>query len=196
MRMTTRLAVLVASLIAAMSATAEAITWDNRGSTTFTATDTSTGTLSSGGVSLICHQAQMTGTAPNNVVGTTYSVSGTVTMSPCSISGIPTTVTCAYTFTTTSAGPSSFSGSADTLCSVTQFGTETCKIEGSEPVTYDNPHNAPAKWTYPHNTALRATNGGAFGGSHCILGTNSPVTTTAHTRTGTSPNTPTIVRTA
>jgi hypothetical protein len=192
-----RLAVLAASLLSLlsmMSATAGAITWDNRGATTFTATRPSTGTLSVTGVNLNCHNATATGTAPNNVTGATYSITGNVTYGPCFISGIPSTVSCEYRFTTTSAGAASFPGTLDASCSFTQFGVEICKAEGQTAATYDNPEPAgqPGRLTLPHSSTLRTTNGS---GGNCILGVGEPSTLTAQTFTTTSANPPTLVRT-
>jgi hypothetical protein len=193
-----RFAVLVASLMslfAMMSATAGAVTWDNRGSTTFTATNPSTGTLSSTGVNLVCHSATATGTAPNGTItGNTYSVAGTATFSPCFISGITTTVACGYTLTTSSTA-SPFTGNADVTCDVTQFGVPICHISGQTAGTYHNPEPAgtAGKLTLSHSSTLRVGNAGT---THCILGTNDPTTLTAQTFTTTSANPPTIVRTA
>jgi hypothetical protein len=191
-----RFAVLVASLMslfAIMSATAGAITWDNRGTTNFTATNPSTGTLSSTGVNFVCHNATATGDAPNNVVGNTYSVTGTVTYTPCFISGIPSSVHCGYTLTTSSAA-SPFHGNVDLTCTLVQFGTPICHISGQTTAAYHNPEPAgqPGRLTLFHSSTLTIGN---HGPSSCILGSDDRATLTAQTFTTTSANPPTIVRT-
>lgn len=136
-----RFAVLVASLMslfAVMSSAASAVTWDNSGSTAFTATS-GAGTLSSTGASLSCTDATGTGTAPATTVGLTYSVSGVATFNGCRMSNIATTVSCDYTLTGTSQSGGVTSGSVDVTCGVSQFGVKLCHIGGSVSGTYTNP---------------------------------------------------------
>jgi hypothetical protein len=192
-----RFAVLVASLMslfAMMSATAGAVTWDNRGAANFTATNPATGTFVSSGGTIGCHNATLTGTAPNNVPGTTYTITGTVTYSPCFLNGITTTVACGYTFTTSAAGPVVFHGNLDVTCDVTQFSTRICHIGGQATAAYHNPEPAgvSGRLTVLHSNTLFVSNSG----SHCLLGTsNNPMTVTGQTFSTTSANPPTLVRT-
>jgi hypothetical protein len=186
---------LTMSSFSMLSATAEAVTWDNRGNTAFTATNPSTGTLSSTGVNLVCHSATATGTAPNGTItGNTYSAPGAITFSPCFISGIPTSIDCGFTLTTSSTA-SPFHGNLDMTCTVTQFAMATCQISGQTTVDYHNPASAsqPGRLTLSASTTLRIGNRGT---NHCIYGTNDPFNLTVQTFTTTSANPPTLVRTA
>jgi hypothetical protein len=137
-----RFAVLVAalmSLFAVMSSAASAVSWDNSGSTTFTATGTG-GTLSVGSNNLVCTGATATGAAPASTAGATYSVTGTVTFSPCTIIGQSSTVACNYTLTGTTFASPVTSGQADVTCDakLTATGTNICHISGQTPGHYTN----------------------------------------------------------
>jgi hypothetical protein len=190
-----RFAVLVAalmSLFAVMSSAAGAVTWHNTGDTAFTASNANAGTLSVTGVNLTCTGASATGTSPaGSTVGTTFTgATGTATFNGCSLSGLPTAVSCSYSLTTsaaaTSGTPSVFHGNADALCSVTQFGTEICKVEGLTSGSYTNPVSASStagRLTLNHSSTLRTTNGS---GGSCILGVGEPATLTAQTFTVTA----------
>jgi hypothetical protein len=204
-----RFAVLVASLMslfAMMSATAGAVTWHNRGDTAFTATNPATGTLSVTGVNLVCHGATATGASPSAAFGGTLytGATGTVTFSPCFISGIPTHVGCTYSLTVSAAAtgttPPTFDGNADVTCDVTQFNTKICHIEGQTAASYTNPEGAFGKLVLSHSNTLTVT---SPAGASCPLGSPEQATLTTQTFTitnatgGPTPHTgPTIVRTA
>jgi hypothetical protein len=191
-----RFAVLVASslsLLSMLSTTAGAVTWDNRGSTIFTATNPATGVMTATGVNLTCHGAMMIGTAPNNVVGTTYSVTGSINFKPCFISGVPTGVNCGFTFTT-SAMASPFHGNVDLTCTVIQFNTPTCHISGQTTADYDNPEPAGVSgvFTLAASSTLHVGN---HTPTHCVMGIDDTMSITAQTFATTSSNPPTLVRT-
>jgi hypothetical protein len=196
-----RFAVLVtalASLLGIMSSAASAVTWHNTGSTSFTATG-GPGTLSRGSVSLACTGSSATGTAPGgSTVATNYTVSGTITFSPCTLSGQNTYVHCTYTLTGTAFAAGVTAGSAGVTCvaRLTATNTALCHIEGSTPGSYTNPSGATAgKVTINASNTLTVTNSS----SPCPLGTGSgALTHQTITVTGGSPTSlgPVINRTA
>jgi hypothetical protein len=143
------------SLFAVMSITAGAVTWDNSGSTTFTAT-AGPSTLSSTGVAVSCSGATATGTAPNNVVGLTYAVSGTATFGGCLLSGISTSIDCGYAFTGTSQSGAVTSGNVDLTCGIYQFGQKICHLGGAVVGSYTN--GTPGVLTLATGGSLRASN--------------------------------------
>ena len=151
----------VTSLFAVTSSTAGAVTWDNSGNTTFTATS-GPSLLSSTGVTLNCSGATATGVAPNNVVGLAYAVSGTATFSSCTLAGISTGVDCGYTFTGTSQSGSVTSGNVDLTCGVYQFGAKICHIGGSMASSYTNPVGGAGVLTLTTGGTLRSSNPGGF----------------------------------
>jgi hypothetical protein len=84
-----RFAVLATALLssfAVMSSPAAALSWDNSGSTTFTATG-GAGTLSVGSNNLACSGSTETGTAPASTAGAAYSITGQAFFAPCTIIG-------------------------------------------------------------------------------------------------------------
>jgi hypothetical protein len=182
-----RLAVLVAalmSLFAIASSSAGAVTWHNSGDTAFTAAGVA-GTLGVTGVNLACPSSSATGTSPSaSQVGSSADLAtGTITFSGCTLSGIPTHVACGYTLTGTALdGTTVVTGTAAVNCSVTQFGSEICKIEGTTPGNYTNPVNPSTfgKVSVPASSTLRTTNGTA---GSCPLGVNEPSSLTAQTFT-------------
>jgi hypothetical protein len=178
----THFAVLVAammSLFAMLSSSAGAVTWHNTGDTAFTASSTTASSLSVTGVFLTCTGGDATGTAPAGPVsGTTYTLAtGSMSFTNCLGLSLPTPITCGYSLTTSTAPVGLvFSGTADILCSVTQFGTEICKIEGQTASSYTNPSGTTAgKLTLSHSSTLRTTNGT---GGTCPLGAGEPLTLT------------------
>jgi hypothetical protein len=192
-----RLAVLVVglmSLFGVLSSSAGAVTWDNSGSTAFTATS-GAGTLSATGASLSCSGATASGTAPDSTVGVIYSVSGTATFDGCRLSNIVTTVDCGYTLTgATQDGAgmgSTITGTVDVTCDIAQFNTKLCHIEGSLPGSYVN--NTPGVLNIGTNASgLTLTNGPA---GSCPLGNGDTGHLTALTFVVTSAGSPTITRT-
>lgn len=180
------------SLVGVASSTAGAVTWDNSGSTTFTAT-AGASTLSSTSAALSCTGATATGTAPNNVVGLTYSVSGTATFSGCSLGGISTGVDCGYTFTGTSQTSSVTSGSFDLTCGVYQFGAKICHIGGSMPGSYTNPVGGVGVITIPTNALVFVRDATAV---RCPLGNGDRGHSSHMTFRTTSATPPVITRTA
>jgi hypothetical protein len=135
----------LSSLFAVLSSTAGAVTWHNRGDTTFTATG-GTGTLSSTGVTLGCPGADGSGTVPATpLVAGTLQIAGTVTFTGCTLSGQSIGLDCGYAFTVTtqpSVGVSS--GAVDVTCGVYLAGLKICHISGASTATYTNPSGATA----------------------------------------------------
>jgi hypothetical protein len=142
-----RFAVLVtalASLFAVLSSTAGAVTWDNSGSTAFTATGgagTLTVTASGGGSNnLSCLNSTATGSAPADITGATYLVTGTVIFGgDCKLSGVNSFVDCNYTLTGLTFSSPVTTGSADVTCRAGFTGAAPiCHIAGSTPGSYTN----------------------------------------------------------
>lgn len=193
MNRTTRLVVLVvglASLLGAWSSSSGAVTWHNAGSTAFTAT-AGPWSLSSTGATLWCGSATATGTAPNNVVGLTDPVSGTMTFASCNLS-LPTGLDCGYTFTGTSQSGGVTSGTMDVTCGVYQFGAKLCHIGGSLSATYTNPGSV-GVFNLATGGSLLLSNGPV---GTCPLGNGDRGHSSALTFRTTSANPPIIIRTA
>jgi hypothetical protein len=143
-----RFAVLVAalaSLFAVLSSTAGAVTWDNSGSTSFTATG-GPGTLAvtgSGGTNnLTCLNSTAVGTAPADLTGPTYLITGTVVFGgPCKITGVNSYVDCSYTLTGASSSWGMTSGPLDVTCRAGFVGAAAiCHISGTAYAEYYNPY--------------------------------------------------------
>jgi hypothetical protein len=186
-----RMCVLVASLVSlfgVMSSSAGAVTWVNDGGHAFTATAGS-GTLSGGGLSLVCPNATATGTmAASGFVGPVWSAaSGTATFNGCTIAGIPTGVHCSYTLTAATQTLPVTNGNVDVTCRAYQGGTNICHIHGATPGHYINPPHA--RLILTHSNTLRTTN--SVG--NCPLGVGN-ATLTRQEFTLTSANAPIITR--
>jgi hypothetical protein len=197
-----RLIVLLTSLVAATSPTAGAVTWHNAGDTAFTATGGSF-TYSVTGVQFRCSSSDVTGSAPASSTALTYVMTGTLTTTGCTSSGVPNALHCNYAFTTTTAPVNHVSsGTFDLTCGIFDAsGTKICHIEGQTPVTYRNPETGlAAQFVLTTSTSLRTTNG-AIG---CPLGSGEPfdftpqvITVTNATGGPMTPHAgPTLVRTA
>jgi hypothetical protein len=188
------LAVGMLSLCGGLASSAGAVTWDNSGSTTVTATAGAV-TLSSTGTTLSCAGSTATATAPNNVVGPVYASSGTATFNGCLLSGIATGVDCGFTQTATSQDGtgmgSRVTGSIDITCGVYQFGTKICHLEGTASGGTGYVNNTPGVLNGP-TTILRLTNGSS---GTCPMGSNDNGDVTPQVYTVTSANSPTITRT-
>ena len=183
----TRIVVLVTalmSLFAVMSSAAGAVTWDNSGSMSFTATG-GPGTLSVGAVTLPCGSSDATGTAVTSST-TTDVATGTATFTNCLLGGASATVHCNYTLTALSqhhvTAPFVITGLADAHCVALVFGAPACTITGSTAATYTNPVGmTPGKLTLVHSSTLRVHN--PPGGGTCLLGNNVAATLTSQTFT-------------
>jgi hypothetical protein len=183
------LVVSLMSLFGVMSASAGAVTWVNDGGSTFTATG-GPGTLSGGGLSLICGSSDATGTvAANPFVGSQWSAaSGTLRFTNCNIAGVPTNAHCNYTLTAMNQVGSATLGSADVTCDLTQGGTKICHVQGGTPAHYINPPDA--RLILTESGTLRTTDGVGS----CPLGSGGATTLTQQTVTLTSANAPRITR--
>lgn len=192
------------SLLAAMSSTAGAVTWHNAGDTAYTATGGAF-TYSVTGIQQRCTGSDVTGTAPASTTALTYVMTGTLTYTGCTTSGIPSTFHCSYSFTTSAAAVNHvFSGNFDLACGIYDTsGIRICQIEGQTPATYHNPETGlGAQFTLHTSSTLRTTDGGL--GVSCPLGAGEPVHITSQViaitnATGgpTAPHAgPTLVRTA
>jgi hypothetical protein len=177
-----RFAVLVtalASLMGVVSATAGAVTWHNTGNTAYTATGGPV-TMSVGANNLACTASSATGSAPGgSVVGSTYVMGGTITLSPCTLAGQSTYVHCGVTDTLVTYSGGVSSGNEDWTCTVRLAATNTalCHIEGQWPDHYINPVSpARGRWTVTHAT-LTITHSS---GTSCLLipsgATSAPLT--------------------
>jgi hypothetical protein len=196
----TRIVLLItalASLLAAMSSTAGAVTWTNEGATSFHATGVGGG-RHVGSNTVSCTGATATGTAPMDVTGATYSMTGTLTFAPCSLVGQSTVVDCNYTFTglvfsgATLGGVTS--GNMDLTCDerLTPSGIGLCHIGGSTVVHYVNPSVAggTGRLTFTTSNTLVESN---FGTTSCPLGTGN-ITLTHQALTTTAGFTPVLIR--
>jgi hypothetical protein len=182
------------SLFAVTSSSAGAVTWTNTGNTAVHATGVGGG-LHVGSNTLSCTGATATGTAPAGG-GSTYSVTGNVTYSPCSLVGQSTTVHCSIALTASFHIGGIFGGSTslsiDVSCDVKlTFGSiGLCHISGSTPGSYINPSAAGGTGRLTLNTSstLVVSN---FGSTSCPLGTG-PGTLTHQALTTTVGATPII----
>jgi hypothetical protein len=193
-----RLSLLIASLatlLGAMSSAATAVTWDNSGATTFTATAGST-TFSATSISLSCPSNTMTGTAPASVVGLTYTISGSWTYNSCSFSGISTAISCGYAFTGTaqdgSGAGAGTTGTLDLACDMTQSGATLCRFVGTWPGRYTN-GGTTGVLSLNTGGAIKATNGTS---GTCFFGNGDLMHFSATTLVVNSANAPFITRTA
>ncbi|WP_445147746.1 hypothetical protein [Baekduia sp. Peel2402] len=139
----TRFVVLVVgvmSVVGALAASAQAVTWHNSASTSFTAT-AGPWTFSGAPNPLHCPNATMTGTVPSLSLVAVW-VSGTITASNCVLFGVTTGVDCGYTLTGTTHSGGVTSGTVDMTCGVYQFGSKVCHIGGTVSGAYTNPGTA------------------------------------------------------
>jgi hypothetical protein len=176
-----RIVVLVtalASLFAVLSSTAGAVTFTNTGGTSFHGTG-GAGTLSvtgSGGTNnLSCTSGTATGTIPAGVFTT---VTGTATLSPCSLSGTATHVNCSFTLVPTvfSAGaPAVTSGLGTVTCTarLAATGTPLCHVEGTGPGHYVNPvlPNTVGRVTLTASSTATVTHANGTSSCSSLLGT-------------------------
>jgi hypothetical protein len=168
------------SLVTVASSPAGAVTWTNTGNTAVHATGAA-GTLHVGANSLSCTGATATGTAPAGG-GSTYAVTGTATISPCSVVGQSMFYACTYTFTALTHTGGVFGGvtggTAHVTCDLrlTGGGTGLCHISGSTPGRYVNPSAAggTGRLTLTTSSTLVVSN---FGSTACFLGTGAGVLT-------------------
>jgi hypothetical protein len=173
-----RFAVLVtalASLFAVLSSTAGAVTWDNSGSTAFTATG-GAGTLAvtgSGGTSnLTCLNSTATGTAPADATSVVYSVTGTIVFGGCKALGPNWYVDCSYTLTGTLFASPVTNGNLDMTCRAGFTGAgPICHIAGSTPAHYTNPNGATAgKLTLTASASLTVSGESSSSSCSSLLG--------------------------
>ncbi|WP_445148269.1 hypothetical protein [Baekduia sp. Peel2402] len=200
-----RFAVLVtalASLMGVVSATAGAVTWHNTGNTAFTAAGGG-GTLSVGSNNLPCTGSEATGTATGgSVIGTTYSMPGTITFAPCLMAGQPTYVHCGFTLTGASFASGVTSGVADVKCIayLTANNLQLCNITGTTPASYTNPSGA-AKGKFTLSTSGTGLTVSHYFGTSCLMGTGTghlseQTITIQHATGGTGTGGPVLNRTA
>lgn len=199
-----RLAVLVtalASLMGVVSATAGAVTWHNSGNSAFTGTG-GAATLSVGANNLACSASSVTGTAPVGSFLTSYSATGTITLSPCTLAGQNAYVHCGFTATAAAFAVPVTTGVADVNCvaRLTSGNTALCTIKGTTPGQYTNPSGAAKGRT----TALTSGTGltvSHASGTSCLLGTGTAhlseqTVTITNASGGTGTGGPVINRTA
>lgn len=174
----------LASLSGVLVWTANAVTWDNSGSTAFTATAGS-GTLTSTGVSLSCAGGRAFGTAASGpTVGAIYKSSGTATGLACNLAGVSTSVHCTWTLTGTSQAGAVTTGATDETCFLSQFATVICIIHGPTPGQYVNPSGTtPGRITALASNTVKLTNAGS---GTCPLGSNDIAAVTHKSQTVTN----------
>ena len=190
MSRTTRVVVFVAamvSLFAVMSSAAGAVTWDNSGSTSFTATG-GPGTLSVGATQLSCADSSATGVSPTSSA-TGDLVTGTATFTTCTLGGTSGQISCAYTFTAASQSGGVMSGAIHATCDFIVLGAAWCHIAGTTPASYTNPvGTTKGKLTLAHSSGtLRFFNPA---GGTCLFGNNVAATLTTQTFSITAANEP------
>lgn len=197
MSKTTRLVILAMTLLSLFTAgatAAGAVTWDNSGATTFTATAGST-TFSATGISLSCPSSTMTGTAPASTATLLYTISGSWSYNSCSFAGVSTAISCGYSFTGTaqdgSGAGATTTGTLDVACDMTQTGTPLCRFVGTWPGKYVN-GGSTGVLSLNTGGSIRATN--ATSGT-CWFGNGDLMHFSATTYTVTSANAPFLTRT-
>ena len=179
------LAAALMSLFAVVSSAAGAVTWDNSGSTSFTATG-GPATLSVGATNFPCADATLTGTSPTSSL-TPDIATGVATFTSCTLGGAPAHETCVFTITALSQLGGSASGNMDTTCDLSLFGVTACHVAGTTPVTYINPSGSvKGRLALAHSSGtLRVFNPA---GGTCLLGNNVAATLTSSTFTITAAN--------
>jgi hypothetical protein len=133
------------SLFAVMSSAAGAVTWDNSGDTSFTAT-AGPGSLSGNGKTLSCTSGDGTGVmgaAPFTGSVWTNAAHGDVTFTGCSLAGTAYAVTCTYGLNATGQTGTVTAGTIDLAspngCTAKVGGVLACNIHGSNAGSYTNP---------------------------------------------------------
>lgn len=161
-----------------------------RRGTAFTATAGPTTFSGGGGLSLFCLNADATGTmAASGFVGTVWAAAtGALRFTGCTITGIPTQITCTYTLTAMTQTLPVTNVNVDATCDALQGGTKICHFHGSTPAHYVNPPGA--RLIATHSNTLRTTNAVGF----CPLGSGVAMTLTRQTFTLTSSNAPVFTR--
>jgi hypothetical protein len=164
-----RFAVLLALSFAALSSTAGAVTWHNTGAEAFHADGNLLRwfiTPPGGGIGLTCNGASTaTGTAPVGTFSSAYSITGTLTNTPCDFSGASLEYfQCDYRFTASTQGatvPLVTSGAVDLTC---QFRSRVadfvyCHWAGATLGQYTNPAaGTPGRLTLTATAAMTVTN--------------------------------------
>jgi hypothetical protein len=163
----------LASIFAVLTSTADAVTWHNSGSTAFTATSGSV-TLSVGSNNLTCSGGNGKGTSTTTTaVGSSFTVNGTATFTPCLLAGQATYTHCSVSNLAASsyaAGVSTGLSTVTCLVRLTASNTPLCVIEGTAPGQYINPSGAsPGRLTgLTSGSGLVVTHAS---GTSCVLGT-------------------------
>ena len=174
------------SLFAGLSSAAGAVTWDNSGSTAFTASGGSS-TLAVGLTNLPCADSSVTGTSPTSST-TGDLATGTATFTNCSLVG-PAHVSCTYTLTALTQSGGVTSGNVDATCDAFVGGVAACHIAGTTPGSYTNPTGGvKGKLTLAHSSGSLRVFNPAVGS--CLLGNNVGATLTTQTFTVTTANEP------
>jgi hypothetical protein len=188
----TRFGIFVVSLLSlcgALGLSAQAVTWQNTGATSFTASG-APGTVTATGSSLSCGTVHVTGTVPATTTGTVFRSSGTMSFTGCTMAGSPTTADCSYTLTGTAqvgvGMGSTITGTTDVTCDNYISGTKLCHAEGTAHGLYSN--------TQPAFVVATTTDSVTYTGANCPVGSNDRVHLAGRTQTSTSANPPTITR--
>lgn len=158
-----RIAALTVALMAALASTAGAVTWENSGDTSFTATGPATTFHFNGGaVHLPCSSAAVSGTAATGpVTGATWANAASLTVSypHCTLAGTPYNIQCSASESFDSQTGGVSSGTLATTCDINVFGTKVCGAAGTIANTYTNPSGGtPGRFTLSQ-TALTVSNG-------------------------------------
>lgn len=169
-----RMAALVAALAAllATAPAAGAVTWHNTGSSAFHAVG-GTSTLSVATSTFTCSGSTLTGTSPVGSFATTYTMTATLSSSPCPNTGANYAMHCDATFSAQAwaAGPPAVTaGPVALTCDITLAlsNTTLCHVSGSTPAAYANPFGSmPGRVTFAASTTLTMSNGATA----CWLGT-------------------------
>jgi hypothetical protein len=195
-----RLAVLVAALassFAVMSSTAGAVTWHNTGSESLHATGVGL-TLSVGVNNFACTGSTLNATSPvGSFVTATYSMTATLTYSPCTLAGVNFYMHCNATYTGIAwvAGPPALTaGAADVTCDLklTSGDQGICHLSGTMPASYANPNGATSgRFTFTTSSTLTIGN---YGSTSCFLGTGTAQT--SHQTMNLTSGGPILTRTA
>jgi hypothetical protein len=189
----TRIAVFITaltSLLAVMSSTASAVTWTNTGATAVHATTGSQLALHISANTLACSGGTATGTAPAHSAASTYTATGTMTFTSCSIAGQAMFISCGYTLTGTNYLNGITAGALDVTCDLRlHAGTQPklCHIAGPAPYSYTN---STGTLTLTQSSSLQFLNASP---TPCLFGTGI-VTLTETTFTTTAANGPILTR--
>jgi hypothetical protein len=144
--------------LAALPTAAAAVTWDNLGDTTFSASSPSV-VFTAAGVNIACVDGTGSGTAgTSGFSGLVWTAAQMTLDYVCTIAGTPHFFSCSVTFTASAQSGGTVSGTSDQTCTIATGGTTYCHVDATAPATYINPSGgATGRFTLTATTSVRFT---------------------------------------